>query len=42
MTAQLPTPQQIESFDRDGYLVVEDAIPVDKVTDLLAVIEGLE
>lgn len=41
-TAQLPTVLQIETFDRDGYLVVEDALSADKVADLLAVIERLQ
>lgn len=39
---QLPTAEQVEQFDRDGYLVVPGALPADKVTELLAVIARLE
>ncbi len=39
---QQPTPEQLEAFDRDGYLVVEEALPADKVADLLLVIGQLQ
>ncbi|HJP30238.1 MAG TPA: phytanoyl-CoA dioxygenase family protein [Candidatus Latescibacteria bacterium] len=39
---QLPTRAQLESFERDGYLLVEDALPAEKVADLLTVIASLE
>ena len=42
MTEQLPTPQQLEDFDRDGYIVVPGALPTDKVHELMDVVAGLE
>lgn len=42
MTKGPPTPEQIEIFERDGYLVVEDALPANKVAELLAVVGRLE
>ena len=38
----LPTPEQLEIFERDGYLVVEDALPASKVAELLLVVGELE
>ena len=39
---QQPTPEQLEAFDRDGYLIVEEALPADKIADLLLVIGQLQ
>ena len=36
-----PTAEQIETFERDGYLVVDDVLPAEKVTELLGVVERL-
>ncbi|MDA0336211.1 MAG: hypothetical protein O2782_13685 [bacterium] len=37
-----PTPEQIETFERDGYQIVAEALPAPRVAELLGVVARLD